>query len=635
MHPGYFTVLLWSLTILASFWGYGEALRRLLNRKEFQDLGWGLTMAWGMGVVLASGGLLLMFSWAKPPALASIVLAGAMIAAWILAQKLTLDDKSPAKHNPKKQKPKNIAEIIFTVWIVLLISITYLAGIAWPHQIDPNDDLVSYLMLPKKILGSGTLVEPFNFQRAGSYGGHHFLQALVMIFGGERNGHVPDMSWARLILVGIVYGMLRSRGGKLGIEGTALLTLLILLPVPRINTASSLTGAAMLLALFRTCQLCLQSSINLANPTCALPAAIVFAAGATMRPMILVAAGIFVLLLTLASTLRRDWSAARFAFFVGLLGALFLLPWATTLLISNGTILNPPFIGNVNPLFVDMSTRKGQIEDMKQAARFLMCWNVWPMILASLPLLFLRGVRGGRMAFLSVMSSVFLIAESCAVVITSEVLRYTFPLLIALAAFSLASLATVSKPLKPLPAVSLWALLTLLVLPNFALGAALARETVFGLPEQWRIRTGFFHPSVQQALLELQERVPAGEKILAVVDAPYYFDFSRNVVDTINSIGGAAPSGGLPVEKGHEALRRYLLEQGYRYVIAVDFNSAVLLYNRNHWLNHRRPEWYWREVWGRYALDFMKNMETIRDWSEGVVQSKNFFLIDLKTETSR
>jgi len=48
MHPGYFPVLIWSLVVFASFWGYGEALRRLLNRPEFSDLGWGLTAALGI-----------------------------------------------------------------------------------------------------------------------------------------------------------------------------------------------------------------------------------------------------------------------------------------------------------------------------------------------------------------------------------------------------------------------------------------------------------------------------------------------------------------------------------------------------------------------------------------------------------
>ena len=72
----YFPVLLWSLVIFASFWGYGEALRRALKRPEFEDLGWGLTAAWGMAVTLAIGGFLMMLSLAKPPLLIAMVLLG-------------------------------------------------------------------------------------------------------------------------------------------------------------------------------------------------------------------------------------------------------------------------------------------------------------------------------------------------------------------------------------------------------------------------------------------------------------------------------------------------------------------------------------------------------------------------------
>ncbi len=75
----YFPVLLWSLVIFASFWGYGEALRRALKRPEFEDLGWGLTAAWGMAVTLAIGGFLMMLSLAKAPMLTGVVLAGAAL----------------------------------------------------------------------------------------------------------------------------------------------------------------------------------------------------------------------------------------------------------------------------------------------------------------------------------------------------------------------------------------------------------------------------------------------------------------------------------------------------------------------------------------------------------------------------
>ena len=85
MHPGYFPVLLWSLLIFASFWGYGELLRRSLNRPEFADIGWGLTAAWGMAVVLAIGGVLMMLHLAKAPNLTVLVLFGAAAAAYYVA----------------------------------------------------------------------------------------------------------------------------------------------------------------------------------------------------------------------------------------------------------------------------------------------------------------------------------------------------------------------------------------------------------------------------------------------------------------------------------------------------------------------------------------------------------------------
>ena len=77
----YFPVLLWSLLIFASFWGYGDALRCALKRSEFDDLGWwGLTAAWGMAAMLAIGGFLMMLSLAMAPMPTGIVLAGAAIA---------------------------------------------------------------------------------------------------------------------------------------------------------------------------------------------------------------------------------------------------------------------------------------------------------------------------------------------------------------------------------------------------------------------------------------------------------------------------------------------------------------------------------------------------------------------------
>ena len=225
----YFPVLLWSLVIFASFWGYGEALRRALKRPEFEDLGWGLTAAWGMAVTLAIGGFLMMLSLAKAPMLTGVVLIGAAFALYFFTQRLTsATAPQPAAKKSKSKKGKTTEERTSTptqgtnagyptvkanILIWGLAALAFASSIAWPHHIDPNDDLVCYLMLPQKILATGTLIEPFSFQRAGTFGGQSLLQALVMIFGDETNGHVPDRGIAMLILFGILTHLVRNLRG--------------------------------------------------------------------------------------------------------------------------------------------------------------------------------------------------------------------------------------------------------------------------------------------------------------------------------------------------------------------------------------------------------------------------------------
>jgi hypothetical protein len=102
----YFPVLLWSLVIFASFWGYGEVLRRALKRPEFDDLGWGLTAAWGMAATLAIGGFLMMFSLAKAPMLTGVVLAGAALALYFAAQRLASGTTPQPASKKSKSKRK-------------------------------------------------------------------------------------------------------------------------------------------------------------------------------------------------------------------------------------------------------------------------------------------------------------------------------------------------------------------------------------------------------------------------------------------------------------------------------------------------------------------------------------------------
>ena len=262
MHPAYFPVFFWSLLILFSFWGYGEILRRRIDRPEFVDLGWGLTCAWGMSVVLALGGVLMAFRLAKAPALTVLVLFGAAAAAFYLVGKITTKDTKSTKGNKgnPKSKVKNPKSPLSDPFILhpssfILYGIALLAfasSIAWPFHIDPNDDLVCYLMLPQKILQTGTLIEPFSFQRAATYGGQSLLQALVMIVGGERNGHVPDRGLAMVMLFGIFLQATQGLTRQQGLARFLLLFAFWFVPVPRISTNGAMVGGCLLVGMLET-----------------------------------------------------------------------------------------------------------------------------------------------------------------------------------------------------------------------------------------------------------------------------------------------------------------------------------------------------------------------------------------------
>ena len=108
---------------------------------------------------------------------------------------------------------------------------------------------------------------------------------------------------------------------------------------------------------------------------------------------------------------------------------------------------------------------------------------------------------------------------------------------------------------------------------------------------------------------QLQERVPRGERIFSVVDAPYLLDYKRNTIHNVDMIGFATVPPGMPFGKGSAALKDYLTGLGYKYALCVDFNNAVFLYSRQAMSNHQRPEY---KEWAKnVSVDFMDNMDEI------------------------
>lgn len=626
VHPGYFPVFFWSLLILTSFWGYGELLRRRIDRPEFADIGWGLTCAWGMSVVLALGGLLMALHLAKAPVLTVLVLSGAAVAVFYLAEQASTKDtkrtkghKSNSKsriHNPKSADSFILHPTAFILYGLALLA--FATSIYWPNQIDPNDDWIAYLMYPEKILQTGTFLDPFSLRRVTALGGQSFLQALIMIVGVPENGHILDRGIGAILLLGIMLKVTEDIPKPRWFLRFLVIFAPLAASVPRIHTGSHLLGLAFLLALLATLSRMLENEKW--SVRALIPLALILAGASTFRPTFAMVGGGLLVFYFVWYALKADsgkrLEAVRPLLVTGGLTFAFLSPYMFLSWQSSGTPMFPFSPGFANSQMIIGGTKEGGWTNWAAALRFISYPEIAVMSIGLLVAATLKGKTQALAisAALAGFGMVFLSAFKMSAAGAYDVYRYTYPLVGFVLFWILArAAATASGKFRLLAPAAAGVSVVLFFSAHWASAFQNLKMEVDALKIQ---PEGFHFPVAQlaPAYEKLQDLVPEGEKIFTILDAPYLLDFKRNAIENIDSIGGASPPPTMPFGKGPEALKEYLKGQGFNYVICVDFDNAVLLYTRNLWQNHPRKEWYFKEVWGKFALDFMGNMDALADW---------------------
>lgn len=592
---------LWGLVVVSAFIGWGLAAARLAGAPRPD---WGLSAGWGMAVLVVLGGGLSLAGLATAPVVIAVVAVGAVL-------HLALRDRQGRDWGFSRP-----ARVLLALIAVVLLA-RYTAAVTF-QAANCSDDDVAYFTFVSQLLQTGTLIEPYSLRRLSGYGGHTFLQALIMAAGTEDNGFLMDRGVAVVVSFGLVVGLFRSRGSVLPYLMALLLT--VILPYPLANSSSHMTALALFLTLFRTLD---GMSLSGAEPRPGVRrlwlAGAVVAAAAALKAHYMAVAVLTVFFWWLVSWLyaarqRRggDFRRAHFSslLHLGLSAVIFLGPWMALMGRSSGTILYPLFQGNHRPGF--SATYSGTL-DFSGQLDFLGNFFFSPQVaLFTVPLI-LYAVRRGPAAGLALYLATLMTATIIVLTLTFDNLatlhRYAAPFLNA--AFIVTLIRYLDAIRGELPdgggvrwgdRILLWLVVVLLPVPLYydyhrfqdTLG-----KTV--MTEQRRIQYA-----------AMQAAIPEGMGVLAILDQPFALDYRRNRVFNIDVPGAVSPAPGMPFFEGPARLKEYLKGQSISYVAFRDFTIAGgCLYRRDLWAYYaRRDNPMWRAQ-SKFYLDLMDNVAAL------------------------
>jgi hypothetical protein len=595
-HP-YGQAVLWTALLLASLVGWGSVLSLCIAPGARHD--WGLRAGWGVVVCVFLGGLLCLARLAGRISL--IVLVGIGVAACLT---------SIFTHGMRAWRRLGITRLRRQVVLVvarpgppLLMVIAY--GVAaflalaclGDRSFNQYDDPSLYMLLPERLVQTGSLFDPFAARRIPVMGGHVLLHALFLAVASPFYLNVVDGGLCVLVVMALLVGLSKGALKRGNVAPLAFVVLLFFaLRSVRVNTGSIFSGLVAIVTLYRTVRAPLapatMGAIEPAWPMEKRRVALLAAAAATtvLLRLSLIGAALSFVLLILASefvtNVRRPWEWKALRTFVVALAiaagvtGLTILPWSIDLHASCGTFFYPFGKNNLSPE-VSFVSPLGWNDTLERLIAIVIVGmplgSLVPFLLAGLTPL--DGRRRNDLVALTLSALLCMMSLSRAAFSTEDTCRYVFA--------SVASVALVA-------AASIRRSGTLATL--VAVGVAVHVATYAGeWNSVWKTRLSELHtafietPAARAPWYELdrdyqdvQAHVRPGATMALAVSDGFRFDFVRNRIFTFDSLGAMGPKPGWPLHKGPRALAAYLRASGVNYVIACDFDAAGCFYNRSH-----------------------------------------------------
>lgn len=586
--PGRFgeltAAVIWGLAIIFSFAGWGSLLARRLVPEL--DVDWGLRVAWGLAVTLAAGGLLCFCGLARRPVLLIWTFGG-----MVLAGRQMWESQWPLRKGRRPWTELPLGWEAALVAGTVAIAIYLYVGAAARTMPNPSDDWPAYLPFIRRLLQTGRFIDRFSVRRMASYGGQTYLQALVLIVASNAQIQIFDGGICLLLVLGLVLGFAREARQVSWMVLILLCLLVMMLPDNRVNSASEVSGVVGFLAAFRT--MVLVERHRLRGPRAALLIALPIAAVATLRQNYLAVVALLVGALILrGANDGESWRArARHLGQVALLVVACLLPWAALAFRSNHTFLFPIFHGNYNPAYEGItapSTWDARLRFYISAAFHSEPIRTMPLLLLAAPAI---AAGANRRALLGLWAGTIvgfaMLALSLPDADNYTIARYDFAYVVAFViATGLAAAESLPEAISAQSLATFALVIAGLALQIYANDSTMVRTLTLPL-DRTRAMVGA-GPSPLETSAEderrMQQAVPAGERLLVMIERPYLLDFSRNRVELLDQPGAVSPPPGLPLGTDGEQVAGYLMAQGLRYFA---FNRPDHpkddLYSRAHW----------------------------------------------------
>jgi hypothetical protein len=634
---------IWGLLLLVSFIAWGRTLARALPGAR--PLGWGFDGCVGMSLTVAVFGVLACMR----------LVSVATVMVWTAAGPLVFG-LSRAEPTPLRTRLPWLAQMRRPT-VVFLLGLGLLAvavAFKYAHAVtdvtfNTWDDEMAYRAFARQFLDTGTLYEPFSYRRIASYGGQSLLQALVLAVADRDRLHILDNGICWILVFGLVTGYARTGGSAARAAVLAAALIAVTLPHTPHNLASEVSGELLFLALFRLFDD--PGFERVPIRTSAILTGVLAAAACTLRQTYLAAAVLFVgsfhgLLTWLPrgadrrAAIRRATETAAAAF-------LFLAPWMVLAVLTVRTPLYPLLNGNMRADAGTAGSVSGYEELRWTLTNLLNLTGSKPV--QTLPLFFVAAfflpfVRRNRAVH------AFLAAATLAFVLTlhffrtqidgDSIARYHFAFTVAFClAVTLRVLRMVGKRRRA-GATLVAAMVAVVAVGQQIIGARdpimkRAVADITGLDELMK-RHAVKPAELDETYARLQGSVPAGQRMLTMLEHSYLLDGRRNPYYHYDYPGMMGPRPGPPDFQGPEAFADYMRSLRIRY-IAYQLGASSKEYNEVYWqqnLNaetppHGRSGFHKNQA--RFELDFFATLRELSRSRKSVFSEGELRVLDLET----